>query len=401
MANPDLIEVSGEKDKDTDKYLSSNQGVLMYDGSIKRAKKIRKGNLLMGDDSTPRKVLSTCTGRDEMFCIKTIKGDTFVVNSDHILSLKCSCNNRSLWNKRSKSYFVDWNENGRQRRKIFSIVTHKTKEIAKIKADEFFATLIPGKEVFDISVRDYLAKSKVWKTQYRLFKVGVEFPDQDEELLIDPYFLGLWLGDGSSAHPHITTIDPEIIEWLDAYADQMGQTLKQYRICYSITGPTELRLKSRLRILNLIGNKHIPDRYLKGSRNTRLQVLAGFIDTDGHLHDNTYDIIQKNKELMQDMVFLARSLGFAFNSRPCEKTCTNSFNGPKTGIYQRGSIYGTGLEQIPLLLPRKKAAPRKQIKDALVIGFEIIPLGRGKYYGFTLDGNHRFLLDNFIVTHSI
>jgi len=396
MANPDLIKVST-----TPTITFLGEKILVYDGSVKNAKKIRKGNFLMGDDSTPREVLSTCTGRDEMFRIETIKGDTFIVNSAHILSLKCSYNNRCYWEERSKRYWVVWNENGSRRRKIFSIVTHKTKENAKSKADEFLETLPPGKEVFDISVKDYLAKSKVWKNQHRLFKVGVDFPDQDEELLINPYFLGLWLGDGSSACPDITTIDPEIIEWLDTYAIQLGQTLKQYKICYSITGPTKLRLRSRLRILNLLGNKHIPDRYLRGTRETRLQVLAGLIDTDGYLNYNTYTIVQKNEGLMRDIVFLARSLGFACYSHPCKFTCTNSPNGPKTDTYQRGRIYGAGLENIPVLLLRKKAAPRKQIKDALVIGFEIIPLGRGKYCGFTLDGNHRFLLDNFITTHSI
>lgn len=390
MANPDLIKVSATGEK-----------VLMYDGSVKRAKKIRKGNLLMGDDSTPREVLSTFSCRDEMFRIETIKGDTFIVNSAHMLSLKCSYSKYSYWRESRKSYCVEWNEHGHKRSKSFSIVTHKTKENAKNKADEFLETLPSGKgEVSDISVKDYLDKSKTWKNQHSLFKAGVDFPGQDEELLIDPYFLGIWLGDGSSANSDITTIEPEIIEWLTTYAIQLGQTLKQYKICYSITGPTKLRLRSRLRMLNLLGNKHIPEQYLRGTRETRLQVLAGLIDSDGYLNYNTYTITQKNEGLMRDIVVLARSLGFACYSRPCKFTCTNSPNGPKTDIYQRGCIFGAGLEYIPSLLSRKKAAPRKQVKNALAIGFKIIPLGRGKYYEFTLDGNHRFLLDNFIVTHS-
>ena len=379
----------------------------MYDGSIVKAKDIQEDDLLMGDDSTPRRVLSTCTGKDDMFRLETSKGDVLTVNSAHMLSLKCSYGNKIKWEPTAERYRATWNENGKRISKTFSIFTHKTKDIAKSRAEEFLSTLISGKgEVIDISVIDYLAKSKTWKDQYRLFKVGVDFPKQDKELLIDPYFLGLWLGDGDSINPEITTIETEIVEWLTEYAEQLGQTLKQKkdRIVYAITGPTSgLRLRSRLRMLNLLGNKHIPEQYLKGSKETRIKVLAGLIDSDGYLDSrskSTYEITQKRRKLMKDIVFLARSLGFACYSRLCEKTCTNAPGGPKKGIYQRGSIYGEGLEQIPVLVPRKKAVPRKQIKDALVLGFTITPLGRGKYCGFTLDGNHRFLLDNFIVTHN-
>ena len=390
----------------TGKCLDPDQGVLMYDGSVVRAKDVQMDDLLMGDDSTPRRVLSTCTGEDEMFRLETSKGDVLNVNSAHMLSLKCSYNNKIKWESSTERYRVMWNENGVRKSKIFSILTCGTKEVAESKANEFLTTLTSGKgEVIDISVVDYMDKSNTWKDQYRLFKVGVDFPDNNEELLIDPYFLGIWLGDGTSIYPNITTIEPEIVGWLTTYAKQLGQSLKQgkgrHNITYRITGPTsKCKMRVRLRMLNLLGNKHIPDRYLKGSKETRMKVLAGLIDSDGYLDNNTYEIVQKNSGLMRDIVFLARSLGFACYSHPCEKTCTNSPSGPKTGTYNKGRVYGEGLEQIPLLLQRKKASPRKQIKDALVLGFEITPLGEGKYCGFTLDGNHRFLLDNFIVTHN-
>lgn len=388
----------------TGKCLSPNQGVLKYDGSVVKAKDVQKEDLLMGDDSTPRRVLSTCTGEDEMFRLRTSKGDDFTVNSAHILSLKCSYNNKIKWEPTTNSFRVMWNENGVRKSKAFSIFAHKTKEIAKEKANELLLSLNSGKgEIIDISVRDYLDKSKTWKDQYRLFKVGVNFPKQDKELLVDPYYLGLWIGVGTSTGPDITTIEPEIVDWLTVYAEQLGQILKRRKgkIVYAITGISSgLKLRSRLKMLNLLCNKHIPDQYLRGSRDIRMQVLAGLLDSDGYFYGNMYEITQKNSKLMQDIMFLVRSLGFACYFRPCEKTCTNGADGPKTGTYHRGSIYGEGLEDIPVLLPRKKAVLRKQIKDALVLGFEITPLGKGKYCGFTLDGNHRFLLDNFIVTHN-
>ena len=61
--------------------------ILMYDGTMKNVEDIVLGDLLMGDDGTPRKVLRHHRGKDTMFRITPIKGDSFVVNGGHILSL--------------------------------------------------------------------------------------------------------------------------------------------------------------------------------------------------------------------------------------------------------------------------------------------------------------------------
>jgi superfamily II DNA or RNA helicase len=70
------------------KCLGLNTPVLMYNGSIKNVQDIVKGELLMGDDSTPRKVLNTCKGSEEMFDIISSNGESYTVNKSHILSLK-------------------------------------------------------------------------------------------------------------------------------------------------------------------------------------------------------------------------------------------------------------------------------------------------------------------------
>jgi hypothetical protein len=72
----------------------------------------------------------------------------------------------------------------------------------------------------------------------------------------------------------------------------------------------------------------------------------------------------------------------------------------KEATYHRISISGAGLEDIPVVLDRKKAMPRKQIKNVLHYGFDVVSKGEGDYYGFTIDGNHRFLLGEFTVTHN-
>ena len=65
--------------------------------------------------------------------------------------------------------------------------------------------------MIDINVLEYLKRPKSWKSAYKGFKVGVDFPEQNIEL--DPYILGVWLGDGDSSGPNITSVDMEIIEY--------------------------------------------------------------------------------------------------------------------------------------------------------------------------------------------
>jgi replicative DNA helicase len=84
----------------------------------------------------------------------------------------------------------------------------------------------------------------------------------DREFLVPPYTLGAWLGDGTSAAAQITTADPEVIMGIEA--DGVVGTLQ-----------------ARLRTLGVLGNKHIPVDYLRGSETQRRALLAGLLDTDG------------------------------------------------------------------------------------------------------------------------
>ena len=84
---------------------------------------------------------------------------------------------------------------------------------------------------------------------------------------------------------------------------------------------TPNKLLKMLKGHNLIGNKHIPHIYKCNSREIRLQLLAGILDSDGSNIQNSYDIIQKNETLLDDIIYLARSLGFACYKKECKKSC--------------------------------------------------------------------------------
>jgi len=346
------------------KCLGIDTPIMMFDGTFKKVQDIQIGDKLMGDDSTPRNVLSLARGKEQMYKISSKKGDEYIVNESHILSLKSSTNFKSNMKKG---------------------------------------------QIIDISVKDFLNLPKSYHGKggpLLGYKVPVMFPEIEVEF--DPYLLGYWLGDGSSSDTGITTQESYIIKYFvelfktkhtDLYLRYKG-TQYDYRI-NAINGSKNGNSFMRfLRKYNLINNKHIPFNYKCNSRNIQLQLLAGIIDSDGYQKGNCYEICQKNTQLADDIVFLCRSLGFASYIKKCNKTCTNAPNGPKTGEYNRICVYGSGLEEIPVLCPRKKSTRRQQIKDALVYRITVEKLSVDDYYGFEIDGNRRFVLGDFSVTHN-
>src|SRR5690606_16728502 len=72
------------------KCLGKGTRVLMFDGTTKAVEDVRTGDLLMGDDSTPRRVLSIARGQEMMYWVRQKRGMDYRVNESHVLSLKKS-----------------------------------------------------------------------------------------------------------------------------------------------------------------------------------------------------------------------------------------------------------------------------------------------------------------------
>ena len=70
------------------KCLHPDTPVRLYDFTVKKAKEIKVGDYLMGDDSSPREVLSLTFGKEEMFKIRQEFGESYIVNKSHILTLE-------------------------------------------------------------------------------------------------------------------------------------------------------------------------------------------------------------------------------------------------------------------------------------------------------------------------
>ena len=379
----------------TGKCLAIGTPILMFDGSIKKIETIKEGDLVMGPDSLPRRVLSKCFGMDNMFEIIPSKGRSFVCNTPHVLTLKGFEPYLGTRKEREKCHVAHYSEKGIKRRKAFT-----TKE----EAQKFIDAL--SQDIFDIPLNEFILRSADHQRYSYLFHVGVDFPKR--ELPMDPYLIGYWLGDGSSACAQITTDDKEIVQEFYRVLRSYDMTLTEtnYLLGYYIRSNGDDYRKhggnkflNALRDLDMLNNKHIPDLYKINSRGNRLKLLAGLIDSDGHNAGNYIEITQKNKRLADDIEYLAFSLGFMVTRVECEKGC--EYKGEmRYGIYQRMTIFGEGLEDIPVILDRKKCYPRQLVRRATCQRFEVRPLGKGIYCGFTLDGDSRFLLGDFLVTHN-
>lgn len=343
------------------KCLGKGTQVLMFDGTLRKVEDLLPGDLLMGNDSSPRRVLSISQGREMIYWVRQHKGIDYRVNESHILSLKRS---RTEWR----------HKNG---------------------------------DVLNISVRDFLAKSPRFRSNYKGYKVGVEFAEKP--LHVHPYFLGLWLGDGSTDGSNIATQDAEVVEFLASYAGELGLNLKLqtrnpkkcpvYRIANENRQSAQgYSLQGMLGDIGVLGNKHIPSDYLINSKNNRLALLAGLLDSDGHyLSDsNGFEITQKDENLLRQIKFLCDSLGYRTTIRS-KKARIRSIGFEST--VWRLRIYGN-LDEIPVRIHRKMPFPWKSKVNWQVTGIRIEPDKVDDYYGFELDGNGLFLLEDMTVTHN-
>jgi P4 family phage/plasmid primase-like protien len=401
-----------------------NQGIMMYNGMIKKVQDINVGEILMGDDSKPRNVLELIRGNDIMCEIIPNKGKKFKVNLDHILSLKATNTINYIWSKKEFKYKLKWQEliNGiptckyknfkiRHNNKIFnkkSTIYYDNKESAEKEIKKFKNELLKSNKVIkkddiiDISVRDYLKYSKIFGVKnYFLFKTGVDY--QEQKIDIDPYLLGYWLGNKILNESDIITDEKEII-------DYFTENIKEYGLNLIYQRENNFKITSRikktnhflncLKKYNLNNNKHIPNEFMFNSKENRLKLLAGIIDSNGHYKKNMkqYEIIFKSEKLFNDVSYLVHSLGFN-----AYKNINYSIddNKDKNETYFRMYIEGIEINKIPLLLKKKQCKEPNIIKNPNLTGFKINILEeKENYYGFRVDGNNRYLMDDFTVSHN-
>ena len=158
-------------------------------------------------------------------------------------------------------------------------------------------------------------------------------------------------------------------------------------------------LREHIRAYNLYHNKHIPREYIINDVATRRELLAGFIDTDGSvLPDGRSITITQggyNQHMCESIAFLCRSLGLATYITHSKRATTVHISGD--------------VETIPTRLARKQCHPimnngidsrGRKCADKSRTSITVTSQPNDDFYGWELDGNHRFLLGDFTVTHN-
>ena len=352
------------------KCLAKGTKVVMATGELREVENIKEGDSLSG--LTDKKIVSgVMRGFGSLYKVKQSHGLDYVVNGNHPLYLRKSVACAKAKGGRMPS--GNWRR-PRGRYPDYS--------------DELC-----------ISVNEYLSKSNSWKRSFYGYRVGINLTYK--RVLIDPYLLGLWLGDGDSNTIVITTADDEIKNYIYANAEAKGMTVSVYSYSgraprYRIKKAHSDGLTKLFKKYNLLGNKHVPPEYLYNSSDVRLSLLAGIIDTDGNLNTNCYEVIQKSGQLAKDIQYLCHSLGLRCSIKQTQKGIKNT---GFVGDYYRLNISGE-IQIIPVKIKRKMPLHIRKNKNPSLSSIKVDYIGEGDFYGFDLGGDGLFLLEDFTVTHN-
>ncbi len=318
---------------------------------------VHVGDVVFGQDGRPAKVLHESEIFNKpMFKVTFEDGAVVKASADHIWTVQTKDSRRlaSRPIKRPGS-IKDWKiyETGGW----FDTTTEKM-------VDDFVRTRSDG-------------KGKEYK-----YRVPVTTPVQYEEkdLPVDPYTLGVWLGDGSSRDTTITCSDEDRNEMMRLVEQQghrcVWQPKKgragQFRIDPKTSGRNN-SLRDALRALSVFENKHIPEMYLQGSVDQRLALLQGLMDTDGTCSKaGQCEFTQKKKAIAEQVVELCSSLGIKASLREKDATC----NGVPAGKVYRVTFFTD--KEMPCFRLRRKAerlkdhlAPRMRAKS--IVNIQRIP----------------------------
>lgn len=290
------------------KCIMKGTEILMYDGSLRKVEDIHVGEQVMGDDSTPRTVLETHSGNDTMFTVTHKTGESYTVNSQHILSLKWDIE-KSMVKMPNGKIKIEWfdKDDIKVHKKYFGPI-HTT------KAQRFYDGIDDDLYV-DIPIGDFMKLNKYYRRHLCGYTTAVQFPEKI--LPVDPYTFG-------------------------------GQIAK--------------------------GGVRVPFEYKVASIEQRRLFLKGLISSA--TNNDTADFPVRlslrdlSDECIRDILFVAHSCGIRARSRK-----------------KRSSIVITFLDVNVKRLSPITVEPYQSSVDPM-------------YYGIELDGNNRYVLGNFIVTHN-
>lgn len=272
--------------------------------------------------------------------------------------------------------------------------------------------ILPLKDI----LKDYKQFSKDGTEKHK-YAVPINKPikfDNSVELKIDPYFLGLLLGDGGFTTNVITFTngEDELIDWVTNHVESVGMTVsvrnfenhKQLTLCDKDNYINRLRYSLSEYNLTDCGSreKFIPTDYLCSSVENRAKLLSGIVNTDGHMSSEGKNIAIStySRQLCYDVAELARSLGFIVTIHEYDRTSEISSKKYETEIEYNLKIIADDYSLLTLSKKHKAKLTQKTVSYVKTI-VDIKKIGRELSQCIMTDNpTHLYITNDYIVTHN-
>lgn len=315
--------------------------------------------------------------------------------------------------------------------KVVAKYEHQDKELYEVKLndgtsfkcdkDQIFHVEIMGHEgshgIHNMTFTDLEAYLRKYPKRYATIPYCDPIEFEAAELPVDPYFLGLLIGDGclTSGTPMLTNADPDIITGVHKLVLEQYEDLNMVMandISYRFSRKDESKslgnpLTEGLRELGLQGKdsytKFIPAIYKRSSIEQRMELLRGLMDSDGYIMDTGHTSYATcSKQLADDVVEIIRSLGGRARVRekhtksqfgtPCLSYDISFKLPPELGSVVKYSKLKT--ERYEKVLSKKTWCKKRRIES-------ILPCGTGDTACIAVeDEGALYLIDGFVPVHN-
>lgn len=336
-----------------------NSTIVYTPNGYKVWKDIHPGDYLYGDNGRPTKVLEEFNHKSKPIYKLTLKdGRTAYAGLEHLWTIKYG-------NK---------------------LITVDTQWIIE---NGFDKRTIKGKCHKPIECKAFLPINKAIEIPYK-------------EVSIDPYLLGLILGDGCLGYANSKgVLFSSTVKDQKTYEKLLNTKIREYKNsnCFIESA----NIKNKLIELGLYktksDNKFIPDIYKYNSKEVRLEILKGLMDTDGSAFSSGIEYISKSKQLAEDVLWIGRSLGI-------RGTLNSKFVKYKDEIKEYFRVRFITTETI-FKLPRKIEKIKQRNSNYLKNQENYVAITSIEYSHnedakcvIVDNDSHLFLMNDFIVTHN-
>lgn len=290
----------------TGKCHAKDTNIIMWNGEYKKVQDIKQGELIMGDDSTPRQVLKLARGRQKLYEIKSLVNnkDKYIVNEEHILCLIA----RYL-------PYIDYDKNTDEYKIIYVKDNDIKKEKCSLDECKEIYERYKNEKIIEKSVKEYIKLEEWKKMLLEGYKIRINLRNINYELDSNGYIIGyLWM-------------------------------------------KNEIQIENVVNIIKDINRLEF-----------RTSIIKGFI----------HDLIKIEKI---DMI--------------------NELNKRINGIekeYQE--IVKNLLNLVGYIVVENEIIDYIEENEIYSYSFDIKEIEEGDYYGFVIDGNQRYMIENLTITHN-